>query len=291
MRKHNIYIPLDRAVIKVSGDDASKLLQGIISNDIEKVSANKAIYTYQLTPQGKYLFDYFISQTDSKNYLIDIASIYKEDFLKRLKMYKLRSKVTIEDKSEDLEVASLIGPKVAEKIGEDAELGSVHEFCKGHAFIDPRNKVMDARAIIARDNEYQAFHAQEFELSDIQEYHKLRIENNIPEGEFDLTQDKSYPLQFRMREISGVNFEKGCYVGQEVTARTHHTGVVRKQTYIIKAEQGINVQKGEEIIIEGRKLGQFLSSIGNTALALLGVEFVEKNKSFEFGEAVYNIQP
>lgn len=287
--ENNIYIPLDRAVIEVSGKDSNKFLQGIISNDLNKVSEDASIYAFQLTPQGKYLFDFFISESGGK-YLIDVANSQKDEFLKKLKMYKLRSDVEVNDISQEKEVAALIGPKVFEKMGDGAEPGSVHGFCKGHAFVDPRSRSMYARSIIERENKYQAFHAQEFELGDIPDYHRLRIENNIPEGEFDLVQEKSFPLHFRMEEINGVDFEKGCYVGQEVTARTHHKGVVRKTSYHLEADGNIMHKNGDEINVDGKKLGQFLTVEKQQCLALLNVEFATSNKSFEFQGVKYSIR-
>lgn len=284
----NIYIPLNRSVISISGEDSLRLLQGIITNDIERVSGKNAIYTFQLTPQGKYLFDFFISQSED-GYLVDISTSQKGDFLKKLKIYKLRSQVEIKDLSEELEVVSLLGDKVFEKMEEGAALGSVHEFCKGYAYIDPRSKAMYARSIIGRDNKYKAFHAQEFELGDVSGYHKIRIENNIPEGAFDLIQEKSYPLQYRMEELNGVDFNKGCYVGQEVTARTKHRGVVRKKTYTVKSIGEISSNRGDEIILGDKKIGEFISSQGFFAIVLLDVEFASSNKSFEFQNAKYSI--
>ncbi len=287
---NNIYIPLNRSVIGISGEDSTKLLQGIISNDIEKVTEKKAIYTFQLTPQGKYLFDFFISLKDGQ-YLIDIAERQRDEFLKKLKMYKLRSKVEIIDLSTQMEVVSLIGDKVFQKIGEDEDSGSVHEFCKGHAFLDPRSNLMYARAIIGRDNNYQAFQSQEFMLAEVKEYNKLRIENNIPEGEFDLVQDKSYPLQFKMINLNAVDFKKGCYVGQEVTARTYHRGVVRKQVFSLACDSKITHEGNFDIIISEKRVGNFLSKLENNCLALLDVDFATSNKSFEFEGHKYTIRP
>lgn len=283
------YIPLDRSVIAITGDDVKNFLQGVISNDIEKVSKDNAIYAYQLTAQGKYLYDMFISQREDGAYIIEIASVYKDQFLKKLKLYKLRSKVEINDISEEYEVVSLIGDNVFSEIGDDKTEGYIFNFCKGYVYLDPRDKKIFARSIIERENKYQSFHAKGFDLADMDEYHKVRVYNNIPEGENDLVQDKSYPLQYRMKELNGVDFEKGCYVGQEVTARTHHRGSVKKSVYLLGSDQDMDKKHGDEIIVLDKKKGEFLSSSGDKILALLDVEFAKDNKSFEIDGLKYNI--
>lgn len=284
----NIYIPLNRSLVKISGADSKKFLQGLITNDVEQASDKKAIYAYILTPQGKYLFDLFLFMKDG-SYIVDISTGYIEDFLKKIKMYKLRSEVEIEDISSDYEVACLIGSKVAEKYSDEFKEGNIMEFCKGIAYIDPRSKNLYARSVIERDNKYQAFHAQQFTLSNIEQYHRIRIANNIPEGEYDLSQEGSFPLQFRMLKLNGVDFNKGCYVGQEVTARTHHRGKLRKTVFVLEAAQKILAAKNDEIRVSDSKIGEFLSSCGNTALSLLDVEFANSNKSFEFEGVEYKI--
>ncbi len=244
--QNNEYIDLERAVISVEGEDAFGFLQNMISNDLANAADHKAIYSFLLTPQGKYLFDFFISKQDDK-YLIEIALSDKDDFLKKLKMYKLRSKVTITDLSEKYEVIASSG-----------------------GYADPRSAEMPHRAIVTKDE------VSAIEKMDIEGYHWLRVENNIPEGIYDLEKDKSYPLQYRMIELNGVDFKKGCYVGQEVTARTHHRGVIRKTVYKIKSEGGAPVS-GQEITENGNSVGKVLSAIGYHALALLEVEAVQNH--------------
>jgi folate-binding protein YgfZ len=242
---NNEKINLDRAVISVSGADAHKFLQGLVSNDIGRATAKDAIYTYFLTPQGKYIFDLFISR-QGEDFIIDIAEQDKELFLKKLKMYKLRSQVNIE------------------------ELASKAVFAiKGsEGYSDPRNKNLPNRLIAEKNSA--------IDVSAIDEYHKLRVENNVPEGIYDLEKEKSFPLQYRMIELNGVDFKKGCYVGQEVTARTHHRGEVRKTTYTISSSAPL--LKGDEILENSVPVGRVLTSTGNSALAIIESEKV-KNSS------------
>lgn len=244
--KDNKYINLNRAVIEVNGADTYKFLQGIITNDLGKANEKNSIYSYLLTPQGKYLFDFFISKNAEK-FIIDIAESDKDDFIKKLKLYKLRSQVEINE-SQDLKVFGVIGKNIGIK--------------------DPRNENLPNR-LISNKNEIA-------ETKSILEYHKLRVENNVPEGIYDLEKEKSYPLQYRMIELNGVDFKKGCYVGQEVTARTHHRGVIRKTVYKISAEKDLT--KYGEIKFENNIVGKVLTSVKNMAIAIIETEFVELQK-------------
>jgi folate-binding protein YgfZ len=274
----NIYSPLkDRSVISVSGDDAKDMLQNIISNDINKISDGSAIYAFLLTPQGKYLFDFFILfDAEKQRYLIDIHSDQKDEFLKKLKMYKLRSKVDILDLSDFYEVAQLVGDNIAKEI-DTTKAGTSKSFCKGYAYIDPRSTELGVRSFIERENKFKSFETKEFSLGENANYISLRIENLIAEGAYDMIQEKSFPLQFGMRENNGVDFKKGCYVGQEVTARTHHMGKIRKKIYRVKSEDAI--AKGETIFDdENRKIGITLTSLEQKSLALLDIEATENAK-------------
>lgn len=239
-------IDLQRAVITIFGGDAYKFLQGIITNDLAKVTEQNAIYTYLLTPQGKYLFDFFISKQGEKFY-IEVAERDKDDLLKKLKMYKLRSAVEIEDISQSVLVAT-------------AETNT--------GYIDPRSNKMPNRIIREKLNAQAS--------SNIEEYNKLRIENNIPEGD-DLEKDKSYPLHYRMIELNGVDFDKGCYVGQEVTTRTHRRGEIRKTIYKISASSPL--LKGAEVTLHSSNIGRIITVSGNAGLALLEKEAAENATS------------
>jgi folate-binding protein YgfZ len=273
----NKYIPLeDRSVISISGNDAEQMLQGVITNDIKKTSHNYAIYSLLLTPQGKYLFDFFILKNhETSGYLIDISTSQKEGFLKKLKMYKLRSKAEIQDVSSDLSIAALIGEKVFDKI-EKPEPGKIERFCEGSAYIDPRSKKMYARAYIKKENNYKAFEAQEFSPGGVEEYHKLRVENKVAEGAYDMSQEKSFPMHFAMKDLNAIDFEKGCYVGQEVTARMNYRGNIKKTVYKIKSPG--NLQKGQEIFDDKKnKIGETLTCLNKEGLAQLNVKEVKKS--------------
>jgi len=274
---NNLYIPLkNRSVIEISGSDSKKFMQGLITNDINKVDENSAIYALMLTPQGKFLYDFFIAEKEG----ILLVDCNKEDLpniIKKLKMYRLRSDVVIEDASEKYEVASLVGAKVFEVIeGKDS---SVRQFCKGVAFLDSRVSDMYARSFIEIDNNYQSFEAFDFKKGTMYDYEDIRINAGVPKGSLDMVSQQSFPHEFGMDKLNAIDYNKGCYVGQEVTARVHHKSKARKGLYVVEAdsdgwgfpEMGTDVKIGDE------KIGTLLSSTANIALAILMQEKVEKN--------------
>jgi len=266
---NNLYIPLNnRAIISVSGNDSATFLQGLITNDIKKVSSENAIYALMLTPQGKYLYDFFITMKD-ETYYIDCSSEHIDTIIKKFSMYKLRSDVKLA-KADEYEAVALIGEKVVSSID------NVRQFCKGVAYIDPRSDKIFARAIIERENEYQSFKAYEFAEGDICDYEQTRISLGIPSGDNDLVSGDSFPLDFSMNELNAIDYKKGCYVGQEVTARVNYRGKIRKKVYRLQSEENWP-EYGTKITIKDSKSGHLLSSVKNIALALLRIEDVEKN--------------
>ncbi len=265
----NKYIPLStRSVLCISGEDAPHFLQGILTNDIALVNEKRAIYSLILTPQGKFLFEMFIAKRDDL-YFIDCVTSQKAELLKKLKMYRLRSKVEIEDISDEYEAVALIGENVFSEVGNVSEAGSAKRFCKGVAYIDPRKKELFGRAIIERENHYQSFQSHDFVQGNESEYQQMRIENIVPDGEHDMVVEKSFPLRFNMAKLNAINFTKGCYVGQEVTTRIHHRGTIRQSIHCLKSDSDISNLKDKEIYLNDCKIGYITSSIAHMSLAML----------------------
>lgn len=258
---HSPYSPLsDRAILAITGEDSTSFLQGIISNDIHKVTEENAIYALVLTPQGKYLHDMFISKSGDVLFL-EYAAVRKQELLRKLTMYKLRSKVAIEDVSENYISAFLAEP------AQPGEEGRVEAYLGGVAYVDPRSALMGRRAIIPKEVVVLAAPA----LS----YDAVRIHAGIAEGEKDLLPDKSFPLEYGMEELHAIDFKKGCYVGQEVTARTKYRGVVRKKIVRIKAN-AVLPDAGTVITADGATIGTLCSHLGQQGLALLRIEDYEQ---------------
>lgn len=247
-------INLNRAVVRIAGDDAANYLQSMTSNNIKKITSNSAQFNYLLTPQGKYLFDFFVYKESESSFLIDIANTLKDDFIKRINMYKLRSKVTINELENMLVAISLEGD-----ISFDSSILASYS---------------DSRAVDKNIIRYIINNNSNLDITeDKTAYLEWRIDNIIPEGLEDFSPNEAFPLHYLMRELNAVDFNKGCYVGQEVTARMHHRDKVNKSVYKAMFEQNIEgIDKFSEILDDkSKKCGCVLSTFANKALILLDV--------------------
>jgi folate-binding protein YgfZ len=273
---NNLYIPLqNRSIIAISGGDAQTFLQGLITNDISKATHDNAIYALMLTPQGKFLYDFFIVMQGDK-YLIDCNSDKIAEIIKKLSMYKLRSDVKIENMSEQCEVVALLGEKVFEVVG--SKTGTVELINSQLFYIDPRSTQIHARAIITRGN-YQQLQDSGFTEGTNSDYEDARINAGIPSGNVDMSTEGPFPLFFNMDILNAIDYKKGCYVGQEVTARMHHRGNIRKKLYVIESTTNTPFPAaGAEITVDEESIGKLLSSTNSAALCILLSERVEKEK-------------
>lgn len=252
------YTPLnDRGLINVSGEDAKSFLQGLLTNDIHKVTATTAIYSCLLSPQGKYLYDFFVIEWQ-EGVLIDCHAERCTELVRKLSMYKLRSKVTIEPLSQ-LSVVAV--PASTDVILSEGQI----------MFVDPRHSGMGQRLIIEKGKVETLLGLTE----DPDAYERARLSLAIAEGEKDLLQDKAFPLEYGLDKLHAINYQKGCYVGQEVTARTTYRGVVRKQIYTISSASEL-ASYGSEIMAGDTKIGEMRSSKGTFGLALIRTEDYEK---------------
>jgi folate-binding protein YgfZ len=229
---------LKRSIIEISGSDSKKFLQGLLTNDINKVGCDSIIYSAMLNPKGQFLYDFFIHQNGEK-ILLDCAAQKCDEIIKKLNFYKLRSQVEIK-KNDTIFVSQSL-----ENIGLE----------------DSRSKNLGNRIYSTR-TELEKISTK---LLTVEEYDFLRIKNKIAEGEADLTYEKSFILEFGFNELNAVDYNKGCYVGQELTARTHHLGEIRKKIFHIKILGEVDLKnldslKNREISCEGKKLGVILSS-------------------------------
>jgi folate-binding protein YgfZ len=236
----------DRAVIAVSGPEARGFLQGLITNDIERLAPGVGIYAALLTPQGKILFDFLIAEGDGA-IQIDCPADSRDALLKRLKMYRLRAKVEIEPRDQ-LGILVDIDSRAA---------------LRGITFHDPRLAALGRRTLGAR--------AEMPEVPDgSAAYRAHRIDLGVPEGA-DFGQDKMFALDAGLDELHGVSFEKGCYVGQELTARMKHRGTARKRLLVVEAD-GVLLQPGTPLTANGREIGEIASVHGSRGFALVRLD-------------------
>ncbi|MDA0339061.1 MAG: hypothetical protein O2910_04370 [Proteobacteria bacterium] len=203
----NAIILEDRGIIAVGGSERRSFLQGLITNDIELVTNNNAIYAALLTPQGKYMFDFFIVEHGDL-LLMDVQRARLPDLLKRLMMYRLRADVALEDESDKWMVAALLGPVD----GLPAEAGACMAWNDGAAFTDPRTGALGTRVILPAENASVVLSDLGLEIAAQDVYDAQRIGLGIPDHH-DMVIDKTLALEANLDVLNGVSFKKGCYVG------------------------------------------------------------------------------
>ena len=267
------FVCLDnRQVLKISGEEARDFLQGLVSNDLTRVSENQAIYAALLSPQGKYLHDFFIAELDGDFYL-DCESARVDDLFKRLRMFKLRAKVDLE-LIEDMAVVALFGELVHDALSINSTPGSALNWLGGILFTDPRLSEVGARAILPRNALEIALQNKKFNKTPLEEYDSLRLSFGLPDSSRDMEVDKTILLEVGFDELNGVDFNKGCYVGQELTARTKHRGLIKKRLIPVSFVSAAPAT-GTKITQDGKNAGELRSTAGSFALALLRLDALQ----------------
>lgn len=261
-----------RGLMTVTGEDAGRFLQGLISNDIEKLATDRAIYTAFLTPQGKYLHDFFIARIGETPYL-DCEAGRLDDLRQRLCMYKLRSKVSVEAAGDGFVVAALFGPGAIGALGLDQEPGRAAPFAGGVVYVDPRLAAVGARAILPADIATTALEEAGFAAAEAAAYDRLRLTHGLPDGSRDLAVERAMLLESNFDELNGIDWDKGCYLGQELTARIYYRGLVKKRLMPVEIE-GPPPEVGTQVMLGDKNAGEMRSALDGQGLALLRLEAV-----------------
>jgi folate-binding protein YgfZ len=258
----------DRGVVRVSGEDAKTFLDNLITCDLDRVSPEAARFGALLTPQGKILFDFLVFQAPQEiggAYYLDVLKVYAPDLAKRLGFYKLRAKVAVEDLSESLGiVAGWDAPRP------DDEAGLVVE--------DPRLRALGWRAIVASQD------AAEFARDPAEAYHTHRIRLGVPEGGRDFLFGDAFPHEVLMDQLNGVDFDKGCYVGQEVVSRMQHRGTARTRIVPAVYEGGFAADLGVEVMAGDKVLGK--TGTGAEGRGLLMIRLDRAADAMKSGETI-----
>jgi folate-binding protein YgfZ len=262
-----------RAVIAVGGEDRAEFLQGLISNDTKRLSEAQAMFAALLTPQGKFAYDLFLG-TAGDRYLIDADAERHLDLLKRLKIFKLRSRVTLEDLHADFAVIHLFGGDTLSRLGLPTQAGAAKPLGNGIVFVDPRLPALGARAYLPRAEASRILTELGFSEAAPGSFRQLRYEEGVPEGNGDLIPDKSILLESGFDEMNGVDWQKGCYMGQELTARTKYRGLVRKRLLPVSFD-GTTPAPGTILSLDGKEAGEIRSSDGKSGLALIRLEHLD----------------
>jgi folate-binding protein YgfZ len=272
----------DRGVLAVSGADRRPFLQGLVSNDVDKVGPAVARYAALLTAQGKYLHDFVMIEVGESLWL-DAEASRLADLKKRLSIYRLRSKAALDERP-DLSVAAIFGGGVAVALGLPNVPGAARAFGSGIVFVDPRLATLGARAVLPRETARAALTDAGLAEEAFDAYDRLRLSLGIPDGSRDLVLEKSILLESGFDELNGVDWQKGCYIGQELTARTKYRGLIKKRLMPVRIE-GPAPSAGTIVTADGREVGEMRSSRDGLGLALLRIEPVIAEKRMTAGEA------
>lgn len=262
------FAPLgDRGVLEVAGADRVAFLQGLVSNDVAKAAAGAPVYAALLTAQGKYLHDFFVVALGDALYL-DCEHSRLADLQRRLSLYKLRSKVTLADASAKFVAVAAWGDGAASKL--NLADGAAKPFAGGVAYSDPRLAALGVRLLIPAGREGDIA-AAGFARADAAAYDCHRVALGVPDGSRDLEIEKSILLENGFEELNGVDFAKGCYMGQELTARTKYRALIKKRLVPVKVD-GPLPALGTPITRNGEEVGELRSGRDGMALAMLKLD-------------------
>ena len=271
------FINNDTRFMYISGDDRKDFLQGLITNDINACNKINPIYSCLLSPQGKFLADFFVIELDG-SYLIEIHNQFFDNILQKLHLYKLKSKVIIAENNSYLSCVLFINKKIA---------------VPNHliSFQDPRNNNIGIRYILNIDNS-SSLEKLGFTLVDINYYKEILMKNLIPYSPDDLIVNKSLLLENNFQNINAISWDKGCYVGQEITARMKYRALLKKKIYTLEIISG-STQVGEKITINDISLGEIISITNKFAIAMLKIDaanvIIKKDNGIDLSTATAKI--
>ena len=269
---NNVYLLEDRAIIYINGEDAKDFLQNLISNDINKVTDNLSIFASLLTPQGKFLFEFIVVKHKS-GFFIDCEKTQSEEIFKQLNLYKIRSKVEILNLSNEFVVASFSYEKYLSIENSKDILGFTLRYREDPIILDPRNKNLGARLIINLEKLYLSLKKLDLKDDKIENYyiksHKLGI---VPKN-LNKLKNKLFGIECNFEELNGIDFKKGCYVGQENTARIKLKNKLSKRLLPIKVLDG-KLSEDEKIYNNEVEIGKVLI---NEEYPFALIKFLDKN--------------
>ena len=247
----------DRSALQFCGPESETFLQSILSNDMTGLTPGQSVFSLLLTPQGKVVFDLIIWRTED-GYIIEVEKSRSAELEKKFKLYKLRADVDISLK--DLSVTCLWG-HIPESLARDLPF-------------DPRHKGLGLRV-----PDLDIFASLNFddvsETATEEMYKKYRIAHKVPQGSDEIPQDQAFPLEYGLHELTAIDFQKGCYVGQEVTSRTYRRGKIRKSLYRCAAQDFFSCQ--DKIMVGQRQVGEICAWQDDEGLALLRDDCLEEN--------------
>jgi folate-binding protein YgfZ len=262
-----------RTALAVAGADRAAFLQGLVSTDATKVDAAHARHAAFLTAQGRFLHEFFMVAIGETIHL-DAEAARRDDLMRRLKMYKLRAKVDL-SAADNLVVAAFWGENAADAFGLPGEPGAAKPAAGGTAYVDPRLAALGVRALVPADALDGLAAALGFAPASPEDYDRHRLALAVPDGSRDLPVEQALLMENGFEELGGIDFKKGCYIGQELTARMKYRALVKKRLMAV-AIDGPAPAPGTPVTLAGEEAGEMRSAAGATGLALLRLEAVEK---------------
>ncbi len=266
------YVNLERGLVSVSGTDRRTFLQGLISQDVDRVSASRAAYGAFLTPQGKYLHDFCLAEIGDR-LILDGEPSRADELIQRMNRFKLRAQVEL-TAADDLAVLAVFGPDAPAVLDLPEEPGAAHPMAGGIAFVDPRSAELGCRLMLPTVDLNGVIADLAVEQGTFQAYDTLRISLGIPDGQRDMEVEKSILLECNFEALNGIDWDKGCYIGQEVTARTKYRGLAKRQLLPVKVE-GAAPAPGTAILAGGKQIGEIRSIHDGLAIASLRLDALD----------------
>ena len=260
MNIKNVYILDDRAILYLNGEDTKEFLQNLISNDMNKVSETHTCFTSLLSPQGKFLYEFIIIKHKS-GYLIDCEKSQADGLYKQLSTYKLRSKVEILNLSNEFVVAAFSYEKFLTFDKVQDKYGFTIKYREDPIFLDPRNKQLGARLIINLEKLYLSLKNLDLHDANLREYYSFSHKLGIVPKDLNKLQNKLFGIECNYEELNGIDFKKGCYVGQENTARIKLKNKLSKRLLPINITKG-ELTEGESIYYNENEIGKVLIDNG-----------------------------
>lgn len=268
------YAKLPRDIVQISGSDHRSFLQGLISQDIDKVSPGQSAYGTLLTPQGKYLHDFIIAQ-HGEHLLFDCEHGRSEDLMSRLSRFKLRAEVQLEQ-LDGHSVFVVFGPGAAESLGLTPKEAATAAHGSALAMVDPRTAALGCRLIGPTGDIEALLTDRDIPETSPAAYDQLRISLQVPDGSRDMEIEKSILLESNIDILNGIDWEKGCYMGQELTARTKYRGLVKRGLTAFRTDSGA-AQPGDPVLSGDKVVGDVRSTSGNLLLASVRIDALEQD--------------
>jgi hypothetical protein len=256
MNINNVYILEDRGILFIQGSDTKEFLQNLITNDINKVDEANSCFSSLLTPQGKYLFDFLVVE-HKKGYFIDCEKKQIEELFKQLNIYKLRSDIEILNLSNEFVVAAFSYEKFISFDGAKDLLGNTFKYGEDPVFLDPRHKKLGGRLIINLEKLYLSLKKLDLKSTNPEEYYKLSYELGIPQKNTEKLRNKLFGIECNFEELNGIDFKKGCYIGQEITSRIKLRNKLSKRLLPIQLIEGKLIE-GATIKNNDNEIGKVL---------------------------------